>query len=283
MKRIVSSKLDDIARQEQEYLDKINPLNSKYDQQVANWRQAARDVSSSVEKRVLDAIGDTPLEIQVTANETFPGEGFEVYVRVNDDNRRDHALSWTYKASLSDSGKLRFESNSWSGLKVTTPEQLSDLKESVRVMEVLQNIDWKDVLNVDRSQYDYNKFVDFELGKEIRDLEKSKPNFDDMKKAAQVEELIGTNKIVYVAGLPEEDAPYGQFRGYINLVSESTATYSVILIGQNVVDRAKEGDENSIDYLKRIVNGGGYARRKKKSNVLKAIQIDKIFDVDSLG
>ncbi len=282
MKRIVSSKLDDIARQEQEYLDKINPLNSKYEQQVTNWRQAARDVSSAVEKRVLDAIGDTSLEIEVTAREGFP-EGYEVYIRVNDDNRRDHALSWTYEASLSDSGKLRFESNSWSGLKVTTPEQLSDLKESVRVMEVLQNIDWKDVLSVDKSQYDYNKFIDSGLAKEIRDLENSKPNFADMKKAAQVEELIGTNKIVYVAGLPDEDASYGHFSGYINLVSESAATYSVILIGQHVVDRAKEGDENSIDYLKRIVNGGGYAKRKKKSNVLKAIQIDKIFDVDALG
>ena len=161
MKRIISSKLDDIVRQEEEYNAKVRPLQERYDRESKAWRAAYRGQQQDVANSVLAAIGPTSLELEARAEETWR-DGYEVYIQANERRLHsdDSALSWHYKVVLDENGELTFESGSWSGLKATTPEQLASLKESVRVLEILQGLDWKSLLTVDKDRYSFEKFVD---------------------------------------------------------------------------------------------------------------------------
>ena len=55
---------------------------------------------------------------------------------------------------MTDEGDIKKESGSWSGLSATTPEQIANLKESVRVIEILNNLDWNELLTVEFPNFD---------------------------------------------------------------------------------------------------------------------------------
>ena len=57
---------------------------------------------------------------------------------------------------IGDDGQIEKESGSWSGLTAISPENIDNLKESVRILEILNNIDWEHVLNVE-----FPKFNDY--------------------------------------------------------------------------------------------------------------------------
>jgi len=276
MLRIIkASRLEDIERQEQEYDAKIAPLKQKEAEQLEQYKKAAEGVRNRIEANVLQAIGDTKLDLDVRVDQRWKDGEYEVRISANDRNHFDDkvALSWHWEAKLED-GQVTYDSGSWSGLKAITSEQLDDLQESVRILKKLQTIDWASMLKTDPEETKYERFVDRENAMQVRQLEKERPNFAQLKKEAQIEDIVGTNKVIYVDGLSDSNDRSGYFRGYLQLVSENPGSYNVRMFSKFEVDAAADPNMESHDAYKRYVTRwleNGATHRKLKKNVLQSI------------
>ena len=276
MKRvIVANRLDDVIRQEQEFNAKLAPYEEKYEKQMEAYRKAGRAIDHEIEDSILQKIGPTDLDLQVRVDPRYHDGEYEVRIEANT-NHSDptKALSWNWSAKI-DNGELSFDSGSWSGLKAVTPEQIDDLEESVRVLRILLNMDWEILLRRNPEELAYDRWVDRENSKQLYTLKGQKPDFSQMKREAQIADLIGTNKIIKVSGLPDDNYRGGYYNGYIKLLSESPSAYNVMFIPRYDVDFFKEGRKSLADVLNH------YTSRKKKANVLKAFD-GEIVDLDEI-
>lgn len=277
MKRVVvASKLDDVIRQEQEFDAKLAPYQKKYDDQMTAYRKASRAVDHEIEDAILRAIGPTSLDLSVRVDPRYNSGEYEVRIEA-DSNHSDprRALFWNWSAKL-DNGELSYDSGSWSGLKAVTPEQLDDLEESVRVLRTLLHIDWEILLRRNPDELAYDRWIDKENSSQLYALKGQRPNFSQMKEEAKIADLIGTNKIIKVRGLPDDNYHGGYYNGYLKLISESPSAYNVMFIPSYEVDFFKEGRKSLADVLDH------YTSRKKKANVLKAFD-GEIVDLDEIA
>lgn len=157
--KITMSRRDDVLRRQQEYNDK----RSKHDSEVQNFRKAEYSVMQNLESLIRSKIGDTVLNLSISASPGFYNGDIEVSINNGDNPHDSQALNWSYDIKLKTSGDVQMESGSWSGLSATTDEQIQNLKESVRVIEILNNLDWKTLLKVELP--DYNDYVKSEYPK----------------------------------------------------------------------------------------------------------------------
>lgn len=150
--KITMARRDDVLRKQQEYNDK----RSKHDSEVQNFIDANYTVMQNLENLIRSKIGDTVLDLSISARLR---RNKDIEVSINNGNNRhgSQALNWSYDIKLKTSGDVQMESGSWSGLSATTAEQIQNLKESVRVIEILNNLDWKTLLKVELP--DYNDYV----------------------------------------------------------------------------------------------------------------------------
>lgn len=146
------SKRDDILRRKQAWENLRNKGREEYDQ----YENARDSVFEALQAVVRDKIGSTSLSLNVRASKNRGGAS--VHVDNGDSPHDEQALNWRWNVTLSDEGEIEKESGSWSGLSATTPEQIDNLKESVRIIEILNNLDWGKILNVELPRYrDYVK------------------------------------------------------------------------------------------------------------------------------
>lgn len=82
------------------------------------------------------------------------GRSWRVSVNNGDRTGDGQALHWNYDVELDDNGNVVKDTGSWSGLQVTNQQEVDNLKESVRVIEILNNIDWKSILSHSIPQYE---------------------------------------------------------------------------------------------------------------------------------
>lgn len=73
------------------------------------------------------------------------------------------ALAWTMRISVDiKTGEVKKESNSWSGLKSCTTDQVEYLKQCVGAIEFINNLDWYKLLNHQYPNYDdYHTRLDY--------------------------------------------------------------------------------------------------------------------------
>ena len=197
--KITASRYDELKKARDEYDALTNELTQQRDSQEDDYSEAIYEKSKEVEKKVADAIGSTTLDLQINVTPGYSrniGASWEIRVAAND---RDHfapniALSWHWRVSLDREGNIVKDSGSWSGLKVVTDEQIADQEESVRIIKILNSIDWMEVL---KSQVpSYKDFVSDELSKQLSDRRKARPQFEDDMLNARLEELVGQNILV---------------------------------------------------------------------------------------
>lgn len=149
---------DDVLRRKQAYEDQ----KAQYDSEVQSYRRANHAATNDLQNLIRSKIGVTSLDLDISAQPDFGGR-IRVTINNGSNPHDSQALNWNYDVTLSGSGEVKKESGSWSGLSATTTEQINNLKESVRVIEILNNIDWKKVLQVELP--DYNDFVKSEYPK----------------------------------------------------------------------------------------------------------------------
>lgn len=271
--KITASRLDDVRRQREEWDAKYAPLKNKYEEDTKTWRKARYEAFDAVTKAIKDAIGPTSLELDIDTQEYY-GEGMEVRIRANERKKFEtgSSLSWNWETKVDDNGNVKFDSGSWSGLKATTKEQLDDLKESVRIFEILQNLDWVSLVQIDKGVLDYQNYIDKDNMDAMYEMDRNKPNFKQIESEAAVADLIGSNTAVKVSGLPDDHYYGGYYNGYILILGESPSTYRVAFLSNYDLERLNRGLE-TIESLKK------YSTNKKKANVLRTIDVDDTLDL----
>lgn len=143
------SRRDDILKRKRAYEDAYSRRTSEN----TEYTKMLYSVLNKLTELVKSKIGDTSLNLNVSSDHDFRDQ---ITVTVNNGNNPhdEQALNWNWSVSLTPEGEIKRDSGSWSGLSAITPQHLENLKESVRVLEILNNIDWANILNVELPQYD---------------------------------------------------------------------------------------------------------------------------------
>ena len=226
MKRVYSSKRDDILKRKAEYEADYAEKKSRYDAQYSKFKEVSYNFFESVADEVRNAIGHTTLDLDIQASERW-GDG--ICVRISDeDNKFDDnkALAWSYSAEMSRSGEIKKESSSWSGLNACTPAAIDNLKEIVRVIEIINNLDWTTILGKQTPKYkDYVSERDPAYGQ--------KPNFDEELKEADVDECVGKN--ILIKGV-NGSGNYYRGQVYYHIVRATDKQYVVEETHENYLD-----------------------------------------------
>lgn len=242
--KITASRAEDIRKQRSEYDAETAKLREQYDANFDRYRQAEYEGEQDIEKQVRSAIGVTSLDISVRAQRSWSfrsgDRGWEVSVEVNHNKRHDDdiALAWNWDAKIGPDGEVVKDSGSWSGLNAVTAEQISDLEESVRVLKLLNNIDWKSILMSNLLKYE--DFSDENLDRSLSDRERNRPNFENQASDAELESLIGTNVAVKVS---RDEYWRGEVGILITKVSEKYVTgyvFSWTYVGTKTLEDIKE-------------------------------------------
>ena len=152
-----ASRREEVLQRKTQYDEEYDRMNAEYNSDVNRYREAVESIIENIKQVVITMIGNTTLKLNVDAQ--LAGDyGFDIYIDNGDRPFDGQALSWRYRCYLAKDGSIRKETGSWSGLEVTTSKQIENLKESVRVLEILNNIDWKSILSTKQPNFkDYIK------------------------------------------------------------------------------------------------------------------------------
>lgn len=192
--KITCTKRDDILKRKSEYEADRSSRQSKYDAQYRTYLEEERKREDKIRNDVIGAIGNTSLDLEIDVSGRFE---HKYEIRVSDENNKfdeDKALSWDWKVYLDKNGDVKKESSSWSGMNAVTAKNLSNLKEIVRVLEILNNIDFKMLLEEIRPP----KYQDYVT--ENNPKYETAPDFDRELMEADIEDCIGTRKGILGTG-----------------------------------------------------------------------------------
>ena len=253
---ITSSKRDDILKRKADYEADKALRQARYDEQVEKYDAALDAVCNTAADYVESKLsGLSKLDIDVWGDRAFRSQGIKITVKVNEGKLfdDDSALSWTYQVQLDRSGNIKKESSSWSGLKATTEAQMDSLRQTLTALEILNNIDWMAVVNVD-----VPKFADYTTEKDPR-YEQS-PNFDQELLEADIEDAIGNN--VLIKG---DSYKYYRNGSYYGILKETASQYTIFELPAKITELT--ASDNEAESLSEYVakEGKPYSYRVSKS------------------
>lgn len=236
--KITTSRKDDILKRKSEWQSEYDAQKAEYDSQRNALDRARTDQEQSLISTIEQYLSEFKLDLSISA---YPGRfgspGYEVTIYCNQTNKfsDDVSLSWDYRLNLDEAGTVHSETGSWSGLKATTAAQLADLKESVRCIELIQNMDWANILNVKRPKYE--DYITTPLP-----TNRSK-EFDDELLLAEIEDIIGTNKVV------EYDNPkYYRGETYVGIISQTNSMFNIFEIHSSEIGKKSYEDASRYPY-----------------------------------
>lgn len=199
IKKINEDKLSDIKAARNAWDAEYDKQNKIYKDQEKKYRHAMYDVADNLQKEVVNAIGNTTINLRVDVdNYGIGADSYQVRVYGNDSNKFDDniALSWDWKVYLNEDGTVLKDSSSWSGLKATTPEQLNDLEETLRILKLLNNLDWTRLIgNANTKRPKYDDYVTAPYPSRS-----NRPDFEQQLKDAAVEDTIGKDVLIQGKG-----------------------------------------------------------------------------------
>lgn len=197
--KITATRRSNLEKQRDAYDADLKLIDDQIEKGANEWHKAVYLEEQRIEKDIAERIGSTSLNLEIRVQQSW-NTGFEVRIEANKHNKFDDnvALAWNWSVELDKDGNIKKDSSSWSGLKAITADQIADLEESVRVIKILNNIDWADVLSSPVPKY--SEFVDEKLREASRDKKKARPDFESDIIDARLEELIGTNIAVQLTG-----------------------------------------------------------------------------------
>lgn len=229
--KIYSSRKDDLIAERDAYDAETAKYEEVKDDQDYQYRLARKSFEDGLTTKALSIIGRTSLDLDVDVRRGWHS-GYEVSIRAHERSKSDDttALAWNWSVKLNDEGNTVKESGSWSGLQATTPEQLNDLKESVRILEILNNADWTDILNsVTPSSKDY---VDPENVEKIIERRQNRLDYEKLIADEELNEAIESGDWIKLNGRPETSyyrgAKGGNWWAKILKVSDSFVTCIIV-------------------------------------------------------
>lgn len=257
--KIFASRRDEILRQKAEWEAERDAAFALRDQEGAEFAKAEDAIYDPIKENLEHMLQRyRSLTFQVFVGKEYRSM-FSVTITCNEYNKfsDDSALSWTYKAMLSEDGEVIKETNSWSGLKAVTESQMQSLTETLEALKYLNSIDWKALLNKPLPNYkDYYK----------TDVSKYRnaPNFDRMLLEADIEEAIGKSVLLKGAsGTDRRGYPIGE--SYYMVLKETPTQYEVVKIPGYEISDDKDALKSTVEHYK------PYSYRLRKDNLIQLL------------
>lgn len=256
--KIIATRKEDILKRKAEYDAKVAEYEADQQTRRRNYRQAENAVTEPVRQFLYDTLAQFDLlDFEIDVHQNFRvlsrDSGLNVSIRCNERDKfaDTSALSWNYDCYIEEDGEVKKESGSWSGLKATTAAQLDSLKQTVAALEMLNSLDWYEILNKEMPKYsDY-----FDGGVERPE----RVDFNKELQEAEIEDVIGQNVLVKVGGISE----YGRTPVWARFIKETPTQYQIEIIDDWTKKRLEESGE--------LKPGVGFKRNIRK---------DKIFLID---
>ena len=214
--KIIARKRDDILRDKAAYEEDKARRQSQFDAQERAWDDARHQVMDDVKSAVESELGNHADEVKISVE---AWDSIEVRVDNGDNPFGPHALSWKWFVKLDADGNVVKDSGSWSGLSAVTVEQIQDLRNTADILEILNNIDWKTILNTKVPAYsDYVTMNDPSYEKPNRD-------YDAELKEADIEAIIGDEDAAVFVGDALSD--YSGGNEYVSILKETPKRFNV--------------------------------------------------------
>lgn len=252
--KILCSRRDEIIKQRDEYDEDYRHRMDAYDAQYSKYDRATNDIAQNIKSQITAGLSKFNLEFDVrvyaTYSRKYDNSVYEVNISCNEGNKfsAGSALSWTYTVRV-DNREVIAETNSWSGLKATTREQLNSLHETLSALEYLNSVDWVSLLN-DK----YPRYKDYIT--EPYPNKSDRPNFEQQLLEAEIEDAIG--KRILFKGKSERGADV-----WYMFVAETPKQYKVVMIYDAYL---KDKDINSL-----IEENENWVIRISKDKIFKLI------------
>ena len=225
-----------------EHDDRIKKYDDAQHAALNEFRKEQRSRFSKVEDVIRNKLPSSDV-LDIHCATSFDGIECNVNYAQGKTYDEKFALVWNYRAVLTESGEVKTETGSWSGLSATTPDQIKDLQKSVEILTVLTSLDWKSLLQVELPNYkDYMK--DLPERPERKD-------FSEELLQATIEDLIESGE--YFKGIPDSGKIYHYGPVWFRIIRETPTQIEV----------EEVHDSQIADYVAN--NKEGYTYRVKKS------------------
>lgn len=210
----------DVKRELEQVDNDIRTKKAQYDEEASNWREAIYKVANNIKEEISEEIGEVSIPLKIDVNPGFMSHMYEVTIENSDNPHDDQALNWNWKAYIDEQGEVKKESGSWSGLTAISAENIDNLKESVRVLEILNNIDFSKILS--RTMPEASEYITHRY-----------PAKDDMQRKDELTKELFESEMneVMESGnwikLKDGQGRYYRRDAYIRILSESPKMYKV--------------------------------------------------------
>ena len=261
--KILASRRDEILKEQAEWKAERDAAYALRDQEDDNFRKAEYAITNPIKETIEHMLQSyRSLTFDVDVRRDF-GSILTVNVSCNENNKfsDDSALSWSYRAMLSEDGQVIKETNSWSGLKAVTESQMQSLTETLEALKYLNSIDWKALL--DKPLPNYRDYYKTDVSKY-----RNAPNFDRMLIEADIEDAISKPALLK-GGDRVNNYGYPMGKSYYMVLKETPSQYEVIRIpGYEISDSILDDK----DVLKSIVEHyKPYSYRLRKDNLIRLL------------
>ncbi|MCD8211656.1 MAG: hypothetical protein LUC17_01340 [Oscillospiraceae bacterium] len=279
MKKVYSASREDIEKRQQENENWYSEQNAKYLKQYNTYKDELTKAEKGLTNHIIHELSPymelLNLDVSVNSPYNWSNSNFRVFICCNNGRYDENlALSWSYEVDLDKDGNVVSESNSWSGLKATTPELVKNLQLSVDCLKQIQDIDWKGLLDY-YTRPSYSEYVTEEDPE--YSYNRNKAALDNKMEEVEVDELIGTNKVILNKG----KSKYWNGDTYVKIYRDTGAQYEIGEVSANYIDRYLEKGETTIE---NIIKELSYKHRVSKKKFLDGLARPFVIkDVDSLS
>lgn len=190
---ITAARKDDLINQRNAYKQRESARSQKHEQEYQNYVNDQRAVIEPIRQEIEQNMKRFNRLESIVRMDTGYRSLLTIKVDVNQQRNSGSALSWTYEVGVQPDGSVVKETNSWSGLQATTPEELDSLQQTVDALKYLNSIDWGTMLTkAYNSLPQYKNYVtedepDSDYGR----------NFNQEIGEAAIEEFVGSDDLLY--------------------------------------------------------------------------------------
>lgn len=228
MKRVVvkAETVSDIERQRDEARKRYLNQKSRYNSQRSEFQEKMDEVKDNIKDTILRKLNSAAspgfmkyvsIDVKNSLRDNFD---IDVNYAYNNSGDKNISLRWQWSVTVSKDGTVDKESNSWSGIQATTPENIDNLKQSLEVMKVLVSIDdkeWYDILTTPSPKYEDYVTQDVDTFNES--------DYERRIDEAKLRNAIGTQTAFK---LYDGNGEYYFKNSYVQIIRETPKRYTVV-------------------------------------------------------
>lgn len=232
--KITASRRDEVAKQESEYMRDYNAKKAAYDEDYSKYLYARSYNLATIENEIRNQLSPVIKDYPVTIDVRGLWGELEVSIKRENHKSDEIALSWSWSATISeDTGEVKTESNSWSGMRAVTQEQVEDLVKTADVLRAIVGIDWDAILKKGlQDAPDYSEYI-------THDNPGSQPKtFDNEYILADVYDAIDEGKFIKGDAI-NATGLVSSSKVYYKVVGETDSSFRIIYFSERDYQRAQ--------------------------------------------